>query len=281
MAETTTLKVIREAVSKQLGLMLDVVIDTDTDPIFVIGNLLDDAPDIERSRDAYLYQSGLYRRVVSVAANGTDVTVSRVSAITAGAAQLYFLLSPVELNDAINEELKKLYFEDVETISLVANTQTYTLPTWIQQKGQVVGLRWRDISVLSTNPFEEPVASYRVKEDVNALTVFINDTLRSVTTYDLQVIGRHNYSALANDAATTTCPYALLFGATMVSVLRKIFSKYGKSMSSQYGPKLAVGEREYMRLKADWLPQLKARELVEEEFWSGPDGNPYFNDPPW
>lgn len=63
--------------------------------------------------------------------------------------------------------------------------------------------------------------------------------------------------------------------------MRKLFTKFGKVMGSQFGPKLAVAEREEAKLKNDWLPKLKAREYVEEENWNGPDLNPVFEAPPW
>lgn len=285
MAETTTLKVIREAVADDLGLLIDttidVVVDTDT---LTINQLADKSPDPERMRNAYVYQGGTWRRIVSFGyPTNNNIELARAGTFTATAAQVYFLLDPDDISKAINEALSHLYFLDKVSVTLVANTRTYALATWIQQKGQVVKVAWRDISLVSTVPLEEPVESYRVDEDANACTLYINDivALRSVTTYDIQVTARHNYSKLATDAATTTCPYPLLFGVAKAAVLRKIFTKYGKAMASQFGPKMAVAEREEMQLKGDWLPKLKAIEYVEEENWMGPDVNPGFESPPW
>lgn len=282
MAETTTLKALREAVAGQLGLLIDTSIDTDTDPVFTIAALSDKTPDAERMRDSFLYQSGVWRRIISFGYPTNDnVTVTRLSAITTGAAQVYFMLDPDELNAAINEGLKELYFEDVDSITLVANTYVYTLPAWIQTKGQLIALKWRDTSLLTTAPHEDHVGGYTPQEDGNVVSVVIHDELRSVTTYDLRVIGRRNYSALANDAATTTCPYPLIFAVAMVKVLHKIFNKYGKGIASLYGPKMQVSEGEMAKAKMDWLPKLKAREYIEEERWQGPDQSPYFNSPTW
>jgi hypothetical protein len=244
--------------------------------------LADKTPDGERLRDGYLYQSGEWRRITAFGfPSNTEVTVTRASGIIAGAAQVYFMLDPDELNAAINEALKECYFIEVETIIPIANTYTYVLPTWVQKRGQVIGVKWRDISQLGTQPREVEVGSYSVKEDANACTLYINDPLQSVTTYDIQFSGRRNYSALANDSAITTCPYKLIFGMATVSILHKIFQKYGKGMAGLFGSKIMVAEKELMTLKNDWLPRLQTREYVEEEAWIGPDKNPYFDSPPW
>lgn len=280
MAETTTLKALREAIAGQLGLLWQVTIDGDTDPVFAIPSLSDKAPDLERSRDTFLYQSGEWRRIVSV--DGSyNVTVTRTSSITTGAAQIYSLLDPDEFNGAINEALRELWHIDVDSITLVADTYSYSLPSWIQTKGQVVDLKWRDLELLTTRPQEDSVKSYRLIEDVNSLSVFINEALRNVTTYDLRVYARRNYSTLASDASTTTCPYPLIFACGMVKVLQRIFNKYGKAMNQLFGPRMVVAEGEMAKAKKDWLPPLGTREIVEEELWQGPDGNPYFDNPTW
>lgn len=281
MAVTTTLKTLREAVAGQLGLLMNVTIDTDADPIFTINDLLDKSPDAERLRDAYLYQSGVARRISSIDVTGALVTVTRISAITTGASQIYSMLDPEDMNAAINEALQELYFIERESIALVANTYIYTLPTWVQQKGQILNIKWRDTSVLTTRPLEVEVSSYRIIEDANACQVFLSDALRSVTTYDLMVYGRKNYSTMASDASTTTCPYPLIFSVAMVKIIHRLFNKYGKGIASLYGPKMVVAEGEMAKNKADWLPKLVAREYVEEENWEGIDSNQYFDSPVW
>lgn len=282
MAETTTLKVLREAIAGQLGLLINATITVDADPVFTIPSLSDDTPDAERMRDAYLYQSGEYRRILSFAYPTTEqVTVTRVGAITTGACQVYLMLSPTEMNEAINEALKELYYVETETVTLVANTYTYALPTWMQQKGQILSVGWRDISVLTTRPEVTPLSGYTIKEDANALTLFVGEGLRSVTTYDIQVSGRRNYSALATDAATTTCPYPLIFSVAMVKVLHKLLNKYGKGILTLYGPKMQIAEGEMAKNKMDWLPRLSSKEYLETEGWLGPDTNANFDYPTW
>lgn len=283
MAETTTLKVLREAVADQLGLLINTAIDSAaSNPVFSILGLVDKSPDAERMRDSYLYQTAVgCRRIVSVASNLQSVTISRSTAFTAAAAQIYFMLDTDEMNAAINEGLKELYFEDTESLTLVADTYTYTLPTWISQRGQILAVRWRDISLLTTIPTEEAVDSYSVLSDANALSIFINGALRSVTTYDLRVTARHNYSALATDAATTTCPYNLIFSVAMVKVLHKILNKYGKSILTLFGPKMQIAEGEMAKAKMDYLPKLTALEYVNEERWQGPDTNLFYEAPSW
>lgn len=283
MAVPTTLKVIREAVAGQLGLLIDTTIDAVPDSLHAtINALADKSPDAERMRDSYLYQSGAFRRIVSFGYPTTeDVTTARTHPFVTGAAQVYFMLDPDDLNAAINEALQEYYYIETETIVPVTGTYIYALPTWVQQKGQIIGLKWRDISVLTTRPEENEVGSYRILEDANVLSVYINEQLRSVTTYDLQLRGRRNFSKLANDSATTTCPYKLIYGGAMVSVLHKIFNKFGKGVASLYGQKMMVAEKELMTLKNDWLPKLVAREFIEEEYWFGPDKNTVFDNPTW
>lgn len=285
MAETTTLKAIREAVADDLGLLIDtaidVVVDTDT---LTINQLADKSPDVERMRDAYVYQSAVWRRITSYGyPTNNNIELSRAGSFSVAAAQIYSMLDPDDLNKAINEVLVQLHFIDGAGVTLLADTRTYVLPTWIQRRGQVRDVRWRDTSVLTTAPFEEPVESYRISEDTNVCTLYINDVvaLRSITTYDIQVYANRMYARLATDAATTTCPWPLLFGVTKVAVLRKIFTKFGKSVAGLYGPKLAVAEKQEAMLRSEWLPKITSREYVEEENWMGPDLNPAFESPTW
>lgn len=283
MAVTTTLKVLREAVADQLGLLVNTTLSAAADPNFTAATLADKTPDAEKMRDSFLYQSVGWSRITTFGYPSTNiVTVARAgSGLANGVAQVYFMLDPDEFNAAINEAIQQLYFVEREAITLVANTYTYALPSWIQQKGQILSVKWRDITLLTTNPVEEEVNAWRVFEDNNACTLLIHDLLRSVTTYDIQVSGRRNYSSLASDSATTTCPYPLLFAACTVKVLHKIFNKYGKGIATLFGPKMQVSEGELAQMKADWLPRLAAREYVEDERWEGIDSNAEFDFPNW
>lgn len=282
MALTTTLKVLREAIADQLGLLIRTSISVDADPVFTVPSLSDKTPDAEKMRDSYLYQSGELRRILTYGYPTNDqVTVTRATAITVGAAEIYFMLDPDELNTAINEALQELYFIDRATLTLLANTYTYVLPTWIQQRGQVLGAKWRDITLLTSIPSEEEVSSYRIIEQTNVCTLFINQALRDITTFDVQVSARRMYGTLATDSATTTCPYPLIFAVATVKVLHKLFNKYGKGITSLFGQKMVVAEGEMAKNKMDWLPKLTAREYIEEEAWQGIDGNANFDYPNW
>jgi hypothetical protein len=282
MAVASTLKTIREAIADQLGLLIQTTIDVDANPVFTISGLSDKSPDAERMRDAALYQSGESRRIVSYGYPASDqVTVTRTSAITTGACQIYMMLAPDELNGAINEALQELFALEGTTVTLIAATYTYALPSWIQQRGQITSVKWRDTSIVSTNPAESEIGSYRIIESANTCTLIVNDLLQDVTKYDVQVYARRNYSSLTSDAGTTTCPYPLIISVGMVKVLHKLFNKYGKGIASLYGPKMQVAEKQMMTAKTDWLPKLVAREYVEEERWEGVDGNANFDYPNW
>lgn len=280
MAETITRKALREAAAGDLGIKIESSITADADPVFTIPDMADNVPDVQKLQDAFLFQGTEWRRITDYTYPST-VTVTRTSGITTGAAQIYFFMTPDELNDALNEALTELYFEDIETISLVANTYVYTLPTWMQQKGQFLAAKWRDITSVATDPQEQHVASFMLKEDANSMTIKIQELLRDITTWDLQISGRHNYASLASDAATTTCPRPLIVPAVKVRILHKLSQKFGKGMMSLFGPKMVISERELMIAKSDWLPKLKAREIIEEEFWGGPDTNENFDTPSW
>lgn len=281
MAETITRKTIREKVAGELGLIISTVIDVDADPNFTIAGLIDYSPDVQRMHDAFLHQAGVWRRIVDYDNATGVVTVTRTSAIAVGACEIYSFLDPDDMNGAINEALQELYFEDVESISLVADTKLYSLPTWMQHRGQFISLKWRDIVAVTTDALEDHVQSYTINEDNNALTVMVHDKLRDITTYDLRVAGRRNYTELASEAATTTCPRALIIANAKVKVLHRIMQKFGKSINTLFGPKMMVAERELITAKSDWLPKLKAREFIEDEFWSGPDTNEHFEYASW
>lgn len=283
MAETITLKSLRELVAGQLGLLIDTVIDVAVDGnTYTIDRLADKSPDAERMRDAYLYQSAVWSRILSFGYPATnDVETARNVGLVAGAAQIYFMLDPDDLNAAINEALKELYFVEKDTITLLADTTVYALPAWVQQKGQILNLKWRDVSVLSTDPHESELASYSINEDNNTCTVVIHEALRSITSYDLQVYGRRNFSMLASDSATTTCPYQLAFTNSMSKVLQRLFNKFGKGVASLFGPKMMENEKNLMKAKSDYLPRLTARDYILDDRWEGPDINPVFESPSW
>ena len=296
----TSRKSIREWVSAKMGRRHEVTITIDgvDTTLFTAPELGDISADEERLIDACLVLPaaagetfGEWRRITAV---NTDVSPAQLyvnrafdtapSASTV--AQIYSLLNPDQWNEAINEALTVLYFKDRETIPITTsedsngNTVTdseYDLPGWIQYKGMLTGVKYRNRST----GYEENVPQYRIIEQITGLKLKLVGTVWSATTYDVIVEGHRYHSRLDDDNYGTTCPQALWQAAVHVAALHKVTNMYGARFKAQFAQDLAIAERELMKQRDAVLPRIQTQEYVDEEGWGGPDIDPFFSDGGW
>jgi hypothetical protein len=268
MAETLTLKEIREQIMGNAGLLMNPItatlVDGDT---YTINELADLSPDPFRMRDSYLYKPSAeeFRRVLSFG-YPTNNNVELARAFTANAtinpAQIYFLLDPPEINRSINEGLTSLYTVERTTVALVANTNEYAIANALHTKTQVLNVLFRDTTGV-TDIQEMAAPFYKLIEDDNVVTLHIitNEQYPVVSNTSVVVVWRKYYTSLANDAATTTCPRELILPKAAVSLYHKLFKRHGNQAKNLFAQDLAVAEKTYMEARELIIAPAEAREL--------------------
>lgn len=292
--ETTTRKVIREAVAGELGLLHEDVVASVPSGVgndqLELTKLADLTPDPERIRDSFIFHPNgtnytNWRRILKFNFPASQkVSVTRAFdpvPVANEPVQVYFMLDIDEWNRCIDEALKDLFFVDRTAITWVNSPETreYALPSWIQYQGQVLYVRNRYTA--TGKETEEGLGSYSLIEDANAVTLKLPHAAPDTNTYQGVVAANHPYSALANDASTTTCPYPLLKANVKVHVLHKIFTKFGQTVKKNYGQAIMIAEKDLADAKAKWMPPLVARDYILEDEWDGPNISPVFRFPSW
>lgn len=283
MAITSTLKQIIEPASTNLGLFVSATATVVDGASVTVPHLLDASPDADHLRNTFITKEGdTFRRITQMDSTGVLTLTSALSGLSAAdAIGIYFLLDPVESRAAFNEELQGLQYKERYELTLVENDNEYALPTDMQDRGQILGVRFRYVPT-SGVILEEEAPSYQFQESANALTIrFIHlpvdiGNLTAIFTY------RKRYASLANDTATTTCPYTLAVRAAEVAMIRKCVKKFGSSFAKNiFGMEMILSEREYERLKFEHTPVVEPADLYQDMDWSGPDIPSEVNYPSW
>lgn len=298
-------KTIREWVAGRLSRRHDITITAvDTDTTLLTAASLDDiSEDDERFVDSFLtyntdgdvvgdMQNLHWRRVTVWNRDLSQLAINRSfdDSLTPDlpiSGSIYTVLNPTEWNEAINEALVALYFEERVAIDLVDEdtnpTHEYDLSSvtigasWIQYKGMIVDVYYRNL----TTGREYPVPRYKLQENRNAVTLRIVDKQWSSTTYELIVVAKRYYPRLNEDDWGTTCPTPLWQAAVEVSAIHKIMKKVGQRLKPNYAQELAIAERSLAEARAMILPVLTAREYTVDEGWVPPDISEFFTHGGW
>jgi hypothetical protein len=281
-------KTIREWVASKLGRLhrVSITVDGGDPTLYDVPELPDITGDEERIADWYLMlddgsATPEWRRVTSASLSASQLSISRAFAaapVAGEAAVLYGLLNPDEWNEAINEALTTLYFPDRHEITLVEDEREYALPTWVQTRGQVIGVRYRNL----TTAREEPVPRFRIHESMSdGVKLVLMDDPWSPSSYSLILEASRWHSRLDEDDWGTTCPQQLWQAAVEVSALHKVMKKYGQRFKAQFAQDLAIAERELLQMRAAILPTVQAREYATDDDWAGPDIDAFFGDGGW
>lgn len=302
-------KTIREWVAGQLGRKHVV-----TQSGAVVGGVTITLPairdiftDNERLEDAWLAadinadETLEWRRIEAANIDNGQVVINRAFDNAPSDGQqfvIYLTLNPDEWNEAINEALTPLYFKERLEVDLTAfvpdltNENEFALSsddvadsddgtpigaTWLQYAGQVMGVRYRNL----TTGKEYPVTGYRLREHRNAVTLTLSTAPWASSTYTLVVEALRYYPKLNEEDWGTTCPLPLWQAAVKVTAILKIINKYGERVKKQWAMPLAIAEKKLIDMRGQVLPSLIAREYHEEDGWSGPDIDDFFVNSGW
>lgn len=280
--------------------------------LLTIPRLTDISEDVERMQDSYIAlntdgdvigdsQLMFWRRIRAYNRDTDQVSISRpfdddivLEADTP--AVIYNVLNPDEWNEAINEAMIKLYFHQRIEISIddfVGSETPLTTAddkrqlfdlhsaaidaTWLQTKGMIVDLRYRE----RATGREVPIPRWRIQENANTLVLQLIDPVWATENFTIIVEAQRYYPRLNEDDWGTTCPTQLWQAAVEVSAYHKIIKKFGARFKAQFSQDLAIAERELYQMRAEVLPKLKSREYVLDEEWAGPDIDQFFQTSGW
>jgi hypothetical protein len=193
-------------------------------------------------------------------------------------ASVYFLLSPEDWNDSLNEALEELFKVVRVEIDIVAGDSLYPLDsvtdaesdlcTWLQSRTQVYGVEYRRTNGATVSL--EQLGGVRFLENNNSLSVLL--TMPPVTSdagATLELVARKPYvwrdSLLSTDATTTNCPYKLAMVATQVKAFRLLFKRHGETMKRQFGAAIVIAERELTRTINELVPSMRPQPLMVDE----------------
>lgn len=226
---------------------------------------------------------GRWRSVLSHSFTGDAVELTRAIYQAAGshtttdlkACDVYFILTPKEMNDSIDVALSKLWFRDRASVSLDATHNRYSLSTltWITDPSQLMELKYRSVDSADSNKDvrEHPVINRLIEVDADVLAVTLYDIPSVATSYTLEVVGRHYYEALSTDSSTTTCPLPLARAAIKYELLKKIFNKLGQAAKQNFGMEMVLAEQEIEKVRSTYRQAIVPVELTVEEPFYGPE----------
>ncbi len=215
---------------------------------------------------------GQWRSISAHSFATDDVTVTRDYFFEVGTPQLlvdfYFILTPAEINNAIDLALSKIWYRDTFAITLVTTENEYDLTSsgsWLKDPSQLIDMSYRFISDDALTTTYTPCVNRRLLSDTDNLTVTLYDRPSDNVNTTLFVTGRRWYEATADDDATITAPLPLIRAAAKVEVLTKIFNKLGKSAKENFGMELTLTERELETMKARYRQAITPTNLIQDE----------------
>src|SRR3990172_8079545 len=265
MAKTTSRKTIREAAADECGLVLFCTADSvdAAAKTVTISKLADASPNVEWLRDSYLTKDGdTYRRIRSY--DGTKVTLTENLAglINGDACQIYFMLTPEEMNDLLDRDLQtEMVTQHRTEIALVANDNEYDLPADVENTTDIIDITFRDTSS-GAMLWEGEVGSVRFLESDNGLTAHLPHLPPTVANVLLVILHKKRYAALATDADTTTCPFDLAWVQLAVSMVNKIGTKYGRGVGDKFNTVWSRNNQKLQKLRAKHLPPITGRDFT-------------------
>ncbi len=286
MAQTSTKKELRVGSAKSLGLYAEVTANTNatngtgTWDIVTCPDLKDKAIDNERFQESFLWrQEDEWRLIGSTDVPNATITVTRgfddnnVNDVTFA---IYGILSLDDWDTVIDEALQDKFHKDRITIPLVAGQKEYSMPSgaeWLQTKGQIIRMRWRDESSGSTKPVEDEVSTAYPVEADHVLKIVV-PSQPSGSNVSLIIEARHYFDKLTADANTVSLPGRLAEAAVKHEALKLIFQKMGPGAKRVFGQQMVLTERELQGQEARWLDTDAHRDWSDEDepFGGDPEG---------
>ena len=275
-----------ETCCRDLGLVIadlniDAVVTAKT--VYTINGLQDHIPDDKSAGDAFAYVKIAvpeWRRVISYGyPTNNNVTVSRDFTGNVNAddkLDLFFILNPDEVKQAVNGALSELFREERVLVALDSNNTLYDITTanpWLLTKAQVqrVGFVYTDPDNASS--VEEGAApAYRWQESGDSLSIVLGAFPADCTNTKLVVTARRYYATLAADANTTTCPLPLIRAAAKKAILQEIWHKLdGGKAKQMFGMEMVLTERDLASARVTWRQNIVLRDPSMEEVYRGPE----------
>lgn len=275
MAETSSRALLRRKITGDLGLLIEAPYTRVAAGQATVNKLADIAPNPEIMRDAFFSpiagdDLALWSRITQFnypSANTIDLATDILTDATADLdSEIYFMLNVDDWVRVVNEALTELWRWDRQSIALIANTNEYALASWVQTKGQIGEILFRDTT--PTPAIEGPAPSWTINEDDNVLTLKLFALPAQVANLNVIIKARHYYDELDTDADTTTCPLQLITQAGVLKGAEKIFKTRGKAMRDLFGQTLIVAQKKLDEQKQEHMPKIIAREFVHDGDWT-------------
>lgn len=275
MAQSTTRQTLREEASSDLKLRFRGTGTGSSGTAITVVEYSDLFTEARAPLAAYLAATGSedFRRVETFDETTGAITLNRAS-VPDGAVDLYFILTPVDWNEAINRALASLFFTDEFELALTSGQSLYpfTGQDWLQVKHQVEGVFWQYETGTPVWTQRTPVATYDLIQDANAVQINVGALPTDLTDLKLIIEGRHYYEALASDAATTTCPKELALAQTKVNALRRAWAIMGERAAKEmFGQEMRDAEADLLDKKKQHVQQVRPSDNHVREAQLGPE----------
>lgn len=191
------------------------------------------------------------------------------------AFDVYFILTPKELNECVDLSLSKLWYRDRITITLTEDVNEYNITdsgTWFTDPSQLIDMSYRftdDSGFIR----EVAVTNRKIISEDDEVTVTLYDIPGTTAdaSWELVIQGRRWYSALTYDGDTTTCPLPLAKAQIKVDILEKVFNKLGKAAKENYGMELAIAEKTLEKMKSRYRQAITHTNPVLEHPYTAVD----------
>ena len=215
---------------------------------------------------------GESRRIKLFVPTNGDITPDRnwANTDTGDPPITYQLLRYLTWDDwkaAINRGLEGCYYVDEDSITILANTRQYNMPTWIERAADFIGATIRH-GTTTDNYDRLSLEDLEIIEDAGVLRV----NIPQLSTSDVLIVkGYRAYAALATDAATTTCPKKLALAAGKKEAIKKIAIGCPGEDRTYWERQLAKAEMEFT------LASRKYTRRVPKDLYVGQPSN--YGDP--
>lgn len=187
---------------------------------------------------------------------------------------VYSVLTPDDWNGAIDAGLVREGRRMQTTVTLTSGQPEYgltALAAALVSKEQVeeVTLRHTD----GTNVlYEEPYPAYILRENDGVVTLQLHTVPGVLTNMTVEVYWKQFYTALATDAATTTCPDELAKAAVRVQALNVAWTIMGEEAAKDmFASELGKAIADLGDIRMQLRPRVKAVPIRHATPYSGPD----------
>lgn len=176
---------------------------------------------------------------------------------------------PALIDAAINRGLKRLPYIIEESITPVANDNSYALSgyTWVTNERSIREVYQEYNS--STRYTREEYPWWKVFSDAGTFTLRLHPYPSTATGNSIIIEGISYYTALATDAATTACPADWAAAAGLVELYRSMRRQTHGQDTTRWDAEFADQRRALTRLTRRYAPR-RGRRIMPRTPWVGP-----------